>query len=391
MRRVRRKQQTEEGCVSLPDLPPYEWIGTAESWASCLTVLRKASRLAIDIESNSLHAYREEVCLIQISAEGHDYIIDPLAGLQLEPLGKILANRKVEKVFHACEYDMILLKRQYDWDAHHVFDTMWAARILGYAHMGLAWFLQTFYEVQQLKRFQKTDWRRRPLTADQLVYAQADTHYLLRLRDDLEGLLKEKGRFEEALEIFGEVEHVRVPDRDFDPDGFWYIRGARDLPPHGLAILRELYLWRDSEAHRRDRPPFKIIGNEALLRLAAAQPTTAEALRKLEGFPQTLAARYETKLLDAVATGLKASPPRPPTAPSRQPQNVLERYERLQQWRKSRARARGVESDVILSRDSMWVIAQRNPRTMEDLAGLAALGPHRLKMYGEAILAELGA
>jgi len=373
----------------LSELPPYQYINTEAAWQACVAVLRRAPRMALDVESNSLYAYRETVCLIQISVADHDFIIDPLAGFSIDALGKLLAGPKTEKVLHASEYDLTLLKRQYGWEAANLFDTMWAARVLGYSNMGLAGFLREFYGVDQRKRFQKSDWRRRPLSDEQLVYAQTDTHYLLALRDDFEKALIEKGRIEEAREIFAAAAQVRGLDREFDPDGFWYLRGARDLTPRRMAILRELYLLCDAEARRRDVPAFKVLPNEALVRLAAVMPKTPEDLAATGCLSARMLGYLGPKVLQAVQHGRKASVPVPPDRPLPQPHGTVDRYEKIQQWRKHHARARGVESDVILTRDSMWAIALHNPRTIEELADVAALGPRRLALYGEAILAEL--
>lgn len=373
----------------MSELPPYEWIADAAAFEACIRVLCKEPRIALDIESNSLYAYREQVCLIQASVPGHDYIIDPLPDFSMDALGALLKDAEKEKVFHASEYDLILLRRHLGWEACHIFDTMWAARVLGYTRMGLAGFLREFYGVDQRKRFQKANWKKRPLSEDQLAYAQLDTHYLLRLRDDFEAKLRESERWDEAREIFAEACNVNVPEREFDPESFWSLPGVRDLNPRQLAVLREVYAVRDEEARRRDVPPFKVLASETLVVIAARNPTTLEALSELPGLTDRVLDRVGHQILDAMARGRKQQPPTPPKHVRRHPQVVADRYERLQQWRKNRARARGVESDVVLSRDSMWAIAVHNPSTIEDLAGVAALGPQRLALYGQAILEEL--
>lgn len=374
---------------SLSELPPYEWIADAKAFEACIRVLRKEPRIALDIESNSLYAYREQVCLIQASVPGHDYIIDPLPDFSLDALGAILKDPSKEKVFHASEYDLILLRRHLGWEARTIFDTMWAARVLGYTRMGLAGFLKEYYGVDQRKRFQKANWKKRPLSAEQLAYAQVDTHYLLDLRNEFDAKLREAGRWDEAQEIFADACNVCVAEREFDPEGFWSLPGARDLNPRQLAILRELYAVRDDEARRRDVPPFKVLANETLVAISTLAPATLEALSRLPGMTDRVLDLAGRQVLDAVARGRKAPSPTPPKYARRHPQIVADRYERLQQWRKNRARARGVESDVVLSRDSMWAIAVHNPRTIEDLAGVAELGPRRLALYGQAILEEL--
>ncbi|MCA9875056.1 MAG: ribonuclease D, partial [Anaerolineales bacterium] len=159
----------------LVPLPPHHLITTQTDWQDCLAALKQEPRIAIDLEANSMYAYRERVCLIQISIPSQDYIIDPVAKVDLSGLGELLADTAVEKVFHAAEYDLILLKREYEWELNNLFDTMWAARILGYKQYGLASLLKKIFDLKLDKQYQKSNWCRRPLSPAQLTYAQLDT------------------------------------------------------------------------------------------------------------------------------------------------------------------------------------------------------------------------
>lgn len=333
-----------------------------------------------------MFAYGERACLIQVSTATQDIIIDPLADLDLLELGRLISEPSVEKVLHAAEYDLILLRRDYGWHLHNLFDTMWAARILGYAQIGLASLLERFFGVSLSKRYQKADWCRRPLSADELAYAQKDTHYLLALRDRLAAELHEHGHDEEAEEIFREQTRVRLPDNGFDPDGFWYLNGVFDMSSRGQAALRGLYLFRDREARRRDVPHFKVMSDKTLLEIASALPDGWDALDTLHTLSPGQRARYGRRILELVAQSSDAAPPQPPQRAPRPPDAVLNRYERLHTWRKHRAQRRGVESDVIMSREALWAIAQANPHTVDDLIALNVLGPWRLRTYGEEVL-----
>lgn len=368
---------------------PYEFIDTAEAWADCLRRLRGQPRFAIDLEANSLHAYREQVCLIQLSTTSHDFIVDPLAGFALDALGALLRDPAVEKVFHASDYDLRLLKREYGWEVENLFDTMWAARILGYSNMGLAWFLQEFYGVAVSKKHQKADWAKRPLDEDQLRYAQTDTSHLLQLRDDLAARLEEAGHMAEALEIFANESKVDVAERTFDPDSFWTLKGARALKPRQQAILRALYVMRDEMARQRNKPPFKLINNDVLLAIAVRAPQGAEELSGIKGLPPRALDRLAKPILAAVARGKRDPVPRPPARNGTYDPAFADRYERLLLWRKTIAQRRGVESDVIMSRDTIREIARLNPRTLEELARIPSLGPRRLDMHGESLLNEM--
>ncbi|GIK58786.1 MAG: ribonuclease D [Chloroflexota bacterium] len=367
-------------------LSPATLVTSDRVWQECLARLQTEPRFGIDLEANSMYAYRERVCLIQISIPTQDYIVDPLAIENLDGLGRLIANQDVEKIFHAAEYDLILLKRQYGWQCTHLFDTMWAARILGYERYGLANLLQELYGVAQNKKHQKANWCKRPLTADLLKYAQLDTHYLLPLRDHLAGQLAAQNHLEEALEIFADQTKVSPNAQTFDPDGFWGISGAYDLPRQQQAVLKALYAFRDQQAERSNLPLFKVMSDRTLLELAQSCPATLRDLYKVHGMSEGQVRRYGRQLLSIIAESQQAEPPRFPKRNNRPPEEVTNRFEKLHIWRKEKAQVRGVESDVILSRDCLWAIAFKNPRQPEELSQIEQLGEWRRQMYGTDII-----
>ncbi len=370
--------------------PPYLHVATRNAWEECLAALRREPRIAVDLESNSLYAYRESVCLVQISTPHQDYIVDPIAGFGLDGFDEILANPDIEKIFHAGEYDLILFKRQFGWDAFNYFDTMWAARILGYQQMGLANFIEEFFGLVLSKRLQKSNWCQRPLTPQQLAYAQADTHFLLRLRDIFQDRLLEAGRLEEALEIMEEQSRINVPDTSFDPDDYWNVKGSRDLSPRERAVLRALYVYRDLVAKRLDRPPFKVLANPALIELAQRQPRKLVDLATIQHLGDLQIRRMGAEILGVIKDALQG-----PTATPRErriplPDIIVQRHDRLKEWRKYYAEKRGVAPDVVLHKDTLWRIAHANPATVDDLATVPGVGPWRLQEYAPEILRLLG-
>ena len=367
-------------------LPPHKLITTQSDWQHCLEKLQAEPRLAIDLEANSMYAYREEVCLIQITIPGQDYIIDPLGVNDLSGFGNIIQNPEVEKVFHAAEYDLTLLRRQFDWQLHNLFDTMWAARILGYQRYGLASMLETVYDIHLDKRYQKSNWCKRPLSPEQLVYAQLDTHHLLQLRDYLEQELLVAGRLEEAIETFAEQTHIKLSDNEFDEDDFWSISGAYDLARQQQAVLKALAIYRDQEAHQRNRPLFKIFHDKTLIELAQTTPSSMSTLRDVYGMTAGQIRRYGRQVLNIIADGLRAPYPDFPQRTKRPPEAVMNRFDKLHLWRKNTASNRGVESDVIISKDALWEIAKKNPQNEAQLQELDAVGAWRCKTYGQDIL-----
>lgn len=368
------------------EIPLYILVDSRDAWRACLEDLRRHPRIAVDLESNSLYAYRESVCLLQCSTADRDYIVDPLAGFGLEGFGELLADPAIEKIFHAGEYDLILFKRQYNWDAANYFDTMWAARILGYQQMGLANFIEEFFGLRLSKRLQKSNWCQRPLTSQQLTYAQSDTHFLLRLRDIFHDRLEEAGRLEEAFEIFDEQSRITVPNTDFDPDHYWNLKGARELSPRDRAILRALYVYRDSVAKRLDRPPFKVMSNAAILELAQRKPRKLADMADLHHLSSLQIRRMGPDVLGAIKDALRGPAAAPRTRREPLPDAVVQRHDRLKEWRKRHADGRGVAPDVVLHKDTLWHIAFANPASLDELGQVEGVGPWRLAHYGDRIL-----
>jgi ribonuclease D len=346
--------------------------------------------VAVDTESNSLHAYRERVCLIQFSTATADYIVDPLAVADLSPLAPLFANPDQQKVFHAAEYDLLCLRRDYRFEFANIFDTMSAARTLGWPQVGLAAILGTHFGVTMNKKYQRADWKRRPLTAEQLDYARLDTRYLVALRDLQLDALAIAGRLEEANEELARLARLR-PDADPPAPAlpaFWRVKGSRDLTPAQAAVLQALFAHREQQAERIDRPPFKVMGEETLMALARRSPRRLEDLQGVPGMTPDAIRRHGHGVLRAVQEGLDAPGQRAP-AIEREPDEVQVRYDGLHTWRKERAKARGVESDVILPRTVLRDLARLRPRTHAELAAIADFGPWRRGAYGDEILALL--
>ncbi len=375
--------------MSQRSFPPAALITSAAGLRDLAAALAHEPLLAVDTESNSLHAYREQVCLIQLSTRSADYIVDALALADLSPLAALFADPAVEKVFHAAEYDIICLKRDYGFTFVNLFDTMVAARICGAQAFSLGSLVAARLGVTLDKGHQLDDWGQRPLPAARLRYAQHDTHYLPALRDVMQAELEAAGLMDEARELFADVCATAVPDTSFDPDGYWRIGRPQHLAPHELAILRELYLLREELARQRNQPPFKVVSNDVMVTLARTAPRTQAELEQVKGISARQAARDGRRLLAAVAAGVAAPPPRRPEREAQAPPEVLERYQALREWRRDRANARGVESDIILPKDTMWALAQRAPAGLDEMYGIAGLGPWRLSHYGAELLRVL--
>ncbi len=354
--------------------------------AELLENLSTQPAVAVDTESNSLYAYQEQVCLLQFSIPGADYIVDPLAGLDLAPLAHIFSAPEIQKVFHAAEYDVMCLKRDFGFRFVNLFDTMWAARILGWPRVGLGDVLKETFGVRTNKHYQRYNWGKRPLEAKALAYACLDTHYLLPLRDLQADALVQRGYWEEAQETFDQIAASEPLFHPFDPEDFWRVKGAYDLTGREQAVLRELCIWRDREARRQDRPHFKVLGDRTLIALVQAYPRTSEELIGVDGLKPYHVRRYGKHILRAIRRGMRAQPPQHPPPPPRHSKAEMARFQALRVWRKQVAAKRGVDPDVVIGNSALWALAERNPSTLAGLEGIEGLGPWKRKTYGAAIL-----
>lgn len=374
--------------MSQPNLPPPRVIQTEDELNEILPTLASGDSLAVDTESNSLHAYQEQVCLIQFSTSQQDYLVDPLSIQNLSPLGSLLANPNLEKIYHAAEYDIMTLKRDFGFEQTNLFDTYLAVRTLGWQQSGLANILEQVFDIQLEKRFQRANWARRPLPDDMLSYARLDTHYLIPLADMLTEQLKAADRWQEAKELFELQASAPPHENGFDPEGYWEVGDTRRLDKRQTAVLRELYLFREKEAKRRDVPPFIVLGNRSMLSLAKSIPGNQQELAQIRGMSGKRLKRYGDDVLAAIQRGLKAKPPQRPTR-SRTDDDVKDRFEQLRNWRKHKGRERNIDSDLVLPKDFLWDIAHENPKTSKALHSLMQPLQWRFEHYGAEILEVL--
>ena len=367
--------------MSQPLSPPV-WVATQTELRTLVKTLSNQSSVAIDTESNSLHAYREQVCLIQFSTADTDYLVDPLALDDISLLGNIFANPEIEKIFHAAEYDLICLKRDFDFSVTNIFDTRWAVRVLGYSKDGLDGLLGEKFDIKVNKKYQKADWGKRPLSDEQINYARLDTHYLLPLKDMLQAELEEKGLLQLACEDFERACGVEIPAAK--PVLWERMANNHGFTPRELTILKEVYECREQIAERLDRPAFKVMGDKQLFEIVRMPPQHLDELFGL-GLSHKQVKRWGQEILEAVEKGEKAPIVKPQQA-ERPNEAFLSRLDALKTWRKLQARKMKVESDVILPRQLMEMIAESGPRSIPELSELLSDSPWRMARFGPQIL-----
>jgi ribonuclease D len=363
-------------------LPPPVWVSTLPDLQSMLVEVMHAPIVAVDTESNSLFAYRERVCLVQLSTSRADYLVDPLA-VDIQPLGELFNSPKIEKVFHAAEYDIICLRRDYHFDFTKIFDTMIASRLLKKPALGLAACLEQEYGVVMDKRHQRADWGERPIKPSMLDYARMDTHYLIPLRELRAVELKAAGLWGLAREDFKRLtgSNGAQPAR---PD-CWSVAGKEKLEPRQMAVLQGLVEYRERVASQYDRPVFKVMGDKSLVALARALPENRRQLESSRALSEKQIHWHGHELLAVIRQSTDHPVPRR-KANHRPSEAFLSRYEKLKRWRVEKAGEMDLESDVILPKDIMRAIAELDDTTPASLREAMRTTPWRYKKYGDTIL-----
>ncbi len=309
----------------------YQWIEDSSQLARELGPIRSGP-VAVDLEADSFHSFREKTCLIQFTFGERHLLIDPLSGLDASPLGRILADPSIEKVLHGSDYDLRLLHRDFGFRVRGLFDTMIAARLGGETAFGLAALLDRFLGVELDKRHQRADWSRRPLPEEMLEYAVNDTAHLFSLAGLLRQRLQDLGRLDWAVEEFALLETVQWNEPEDDGSAFLKVKGAGRLDPEGLALLRSLFLFRDERAGKKDIPRFRVFRDQVLVDLVRARPSTPEELDRIQGLPRafTAGSGLGRALLHAVRKGIEAEPfPRPPSRREARKKMAPEQEKRL--------------------------------------------------------------
>jgi len=376
-------------------LPPPTLVEDAGGLGELLDFLAGQEEIAFDTEGDSFYHYEERVCLIQITADGRDFLVDPLADFDLGGLGDVLADPSRVKVFHDGEYDVRLLKACYDFSFAGLFDTRVAAATLGVEAPGLASVVEERFGVKLDKSMQRSNWSQRPLTSSQIDYARLDTHFLLDLRRQLLEELEEADR---RMIVEGEcrrLEELEPPPRSFDPDEFIRIKGARKLDLQQMSILRELFQTRDELARRRDLPPFKILNNHVLLDVAKLACTSPRALERIRGMSPKLIRRMGSDVIAAVRRGLDAGPldavPRLPAkdGTSGLDEVQVERHERLKAWRREEAQRLGMDASLVLNRHVLLRLAVEKPMDLDGLRKVDGVLDWQVELLGAGLIEVL--
>jgi ribonuclease D len=243
------------------------------------------------------------------------------------------------------------------------------------------------------KKYQKEDWSRRPLPEAMLTYAVMDSLYLIPMARILEEELKDKGRLSwvrEECELQSRVRSVN------NHEGPLYLKfkGAGKYDARSLAVLEAVLQFRENVAQRRDRPPFKVLGNPAIIALIEEKPATLKALKTIKGIGDRQIKTLGRPLIEAIQTALNIPENRLPTYPKnkRRPfdPEISKRVKALKEWRQGCAKAWAMDPGFICNNALIQAVATENPKAPADLREIAEMRDWQIQAFGREICSFLG-
>ncbi len=373
---------------------PTYYVDSKVDLASALDDLSRSRKLGVDTESNSLYAFKEQVCTIQISNTRANYIFDPLRIDDLSCLGELFSDPKIEKIFQGADYDVGLLKRDFGYECRHLFDTMVAAQFLNHNKIGMADLVEKYFGVRLEKKFTKSNWIERPLSLEQMVYLCQDSQYLIGLRGYLYSELEERDLLEEAEIEFKHLENRPPLEPAYENMTVWDIKGAKGLEKSEIPVLYELFLWRQEYAAKLNSPPFKVINNKTLIDVAHACPHNKIEIMAVKGITPTVWHRYGQHMLNAIRRGERrqSSQIPPPIAKKRSDGRKPVRWDdqklvdTLKKWRSEKAASINIHHLAVLPGYALEAVARERPKEAEALSVIEGVGKKRARIYGEEIL-----
>lgn len=371
----------------------YEYIESVASLERAVERLSGAGILGVDTEAAGYHRYHDRLSLIQITSGEGNLLIDPLAVEDVSALGTLFDDGRVEKIFHDADFDLRILDRDAELGILGLFDTQVAAAFVGERSLGLGAIVEKYLGISMPKAYQRADWAERPLTEGMKEYAAMDTAHLPALRDRLLAELERLGRTEWAKEEFARREEIRWVEPADRAEAFLRIKGARDLTPRGLAVLRELHAWREGVAEERDQATFRVLGNQSLIEMSLRPPQGSSALRAIKGLSPGLAGRRGGEILAAVERGLAVPEGELPAFPrprrwDRDPE-VEDRSERLRQLRNRLADELDLDPGFLISRSTLDEVARRAPRSLEELGAIEEIRRWQVGLLGNQLLGAI--
>lgn len=368
----------------------FTYIDTDIALSELLTTLKEVDRVAIDTEADSLHSYFEKTCLIQITFNEQNFLIDPLSKININDLLESLNSKEI--ILHGGDYDLRMIRQSYGFEFQGtVFDTMLAAQLLGYERLGLAALLEKHFGVELNKSVQRSDWSKRPLSNEQLHYATYDTYYLERLATILEHELREAKRFDWFKQHCSHMVDSTMIDKEVNREEAWRVKGYNDLTPAQLRYLRAIWHWREEIAQHLNVPPFKVMRSQLMMRMAKWKNYhPGQGAEEFQGLPKQFDFEFLPKLNENLFEADKLPKREWPekrkkkTNTTYTPENRI-LVDKLKDACAKIANANELPLSVIVSRQKLSAISTKLPTNPEDLKAATKLQQWQRELIGETV------
>lgn len=306
----------------------YAWITTEQELQEYCADLSKAAVIGFDTEFVSEDTYRPQLCLVQVAAEGKLAVIDPLAVRDLTPFWKVLTAPGHETIVHAGREELLFCIGSTGQRPHDLFDLQIAAGLVGYEYpAGYGSLMSRLLGEKLHKGETRTDWRRRPLSVQQLEYALDDVRYLQAMRDKLHSRLEKLGRLSWMADEMASWQKEIASS--LNRERWRRVSGISGLSARSLAIVREIWKWREEESERRDQPTRRVLRDDLIVELAKRRNADPKHMRAIRGLERGDLVRAMPRISDAIARALALPDDECPKAPTR---NVSDQFNVLGQF-----------------------------------------------------------
>ncbi len=371
-----------------------EIITDAGRLSQVIDQLLEAPRVALDIESDGFYNYQDRVCIVTLSSEQFNVVVDTIAlGEGARDMQRLLDRPEVPVLMHSGQNDVLALKRDYRFNFGLVHDTAVAAMLLGLQHTGLAALAEAYLGLKLEKELQRYDWSRRPIEREHVHYLINDTRHLFGLHDLIIDELRKHELMDEYIIECDAVAQSEPRKREFDPERFRKIKGHGELSDAQRGVLKELYAWRNGVAEKLDRAAFRVTGDSTLLDIARRLPRDLAGLEQIRGLGDWLLRDNAAELLrivdEAQRRPVSVKPPkRKPTGPLplRMDPAQRDRLGRLKRWREKEAARRGIGLQAVLPTAVVNDLVLQPPADKAQLAEVPRVGKSRAERYGDEIL-----
>ncbi len=370
----------------------FKFIESEAELSSVCEMLLSEDIIGVDLEADSMHCFKEKICLIQIATDREAFLIDPFIIKQLDPFMNVLENKDVIKIFHGSDFDVRSIDREYGARIANLFDTEIATRFLGVKERGLAALLKFHFNEHVDKRYQKVDWSQRPLKSEMIEYSVGDVSHLVQLYHIIFGQLNDNGRLSWAKEEFELQAQVRY-ESNYTLPLFKNFKGAGRMDNRSLAVLENVLQVRMKHAQKKDFPLFKIFSNASVKAIAEERIASVKKMVEYRILSKRQAEMYGAECANAVRQALemphKDLPSYPKTRRPKKDPAVQERMKRLKRMREGLSFSMNIEPGFLLNNSIIMSIAIENPTNLDELEALEPIRHWQADNIGEKILSVL--